>query len=75
MRIPAEAVPKRRGADVGEAGIGSAADIAGQVMEATSLSQLTLPEVRGLAARIPADERNAMAPMPRTRNPHSPGGS
>ena len=39
----------------------TAADIAEHAMDATSLSQLTLPEVKKLAARILADERNAMA--------------
>ena len=40
----------------------TAADIAEHAMEATSLSQLTLPEVKKLAACILASERNAMAP-------------
>ncbi len=40
----------------------TAADIAEHAMEATSLSQLTLPEVKKLAARVLADEQNAMAP-------------
>lgn len=34
-------------------------EIAAHVMEATSLSQITLPEVKRMAARILDDERNA----------------
>ena len=40
----------------------TAADIAEHAMEATSLSQLTLPVVKKLAARILFDGRNALAP-------------
>ncbi len=48
----------------------TAADIAAHAMEATSLSQLTLPEVKKLAARILADERDAMASD--SADPNSP---
>ena len=40
----------------------TAADIAAHAMEATSLSQLTLPEVKRMASRILNDERNAPEP-------------
>lgn len=37
----------------------TAADVAAHAMEATSLSQLTLPEVKRLAARVLADGQRA----------------
>ena len=37
----------------------TAADVAAHAMDATSLSQLTLPEVKRLAARVLADEERA----------------
>ncbi len=39
----------------------TAADIAAHAMDATSLSQLTLPEVKRMASRILNDERAALA--------------
>ena len=39
----------------------TAVEIASHAMEATSLSQITLPEVKRMAARILDDERNAPA--------------
>ncbi len=39
----------------------TAADIAAHAMDATSLSQLTLPEVKRMASRILNDERGALA--------------
>ena len=40
----------------------TAVEIASHAMEATSLSQLTLPEVQKMAGRILADQENAPKP-------------